>query len=406
MKRIQIPTPEQMRREIERLHRRSRDYGIDPFKIDPEQTFLGPDFLAERIEQKRLFFDLAIRQMNDLHQITSEGGFTLILVDAEGYILHMLGSAASLEFLAPTNCSPGYRWTEQDVGTTAIALCLARRIPVQITEKDFFCSQREKSFVTNSASPIFGPDDRLLGVVAMTGGTEQVHRHTMGMMLTSARAIENEFKVLKKKDEILVKNRFMQHLIESIDQGVMILDRQGKILQCNTPGRKILQTREDLVGRFIQELTGPSFHWQEALKTSSACVDREVFFQLHEDKTVQSLCTLHAIHDATGNMEGLVFSFTKIDRIRKIVNKMAGSQALFTLNDIIGTSPAIEKARQLAKQATQNSSNVLITGETGTGKELFAQSIHNYGSRHNRPYMSTSVSSPPPIDESRPIPNI
>ena len=94
-------------------------------------------------------------------------------------------------------------------------------------------------------------------------------------------------------------------------------------------------------------------------------------------------------------MGGYVIKFDEINRIRKLVNEMAGSHALFTLRDIIGASSAIQQAKKFAMKAARSRSSVLIIGETGTGKELFAQAIHNQSDRRERPFVTINCGAIP-----------
>ncbi len=69
--------------------------------------------------------------------------------------------------------------------------------------------------------------------------------------------------------------------------------------------------------------------------------------------------------------------------------------ARYQLEDIVGESPAVAKARNLARDAARSQSTVLITGETGTGKELFAQAIHNLSERAARPFVAINCGAIP-----------
>lgn len=67
----------------------------------------------------------------------------------------------------------------------------------------------------------------------------------------------------------------------------------------------------------------------------------------------------------------------------------------FTFNDLVGTSPPFSEAMEIAKIAAETDANVLIQGDTGTGKELFAQSIHNSSMRKDKPFTPINCSALP-----------
>ena len=72
-----------------------------------------------------------------------------------------------------------------------------------------------------------------------------------------------------------------------------------------------------------------------------------------------------------------------------------GSGAKYEFEDIIGSSPQLLETIELAKKASQTNANVLIYGETGTGKELFAQSIHNAGVYRGKPFIAVNCAAIP-----------
>jgi arginine utilization regulatory protein len=85
---------------------------------------------------------------------------------------------------------------------------------------------------------------------------------------------------------------------------------------------------------------------------------------------------------------------TKLERLMK-GNMNTKGTTRFTFDHIIGNSPAIKEVIEFAKRAARTSSYVLIVGETGTGKELFAQSIHNASNRFSAPFISQNCAALP-----------
>ena len=101
------------------------------------------------------------------------------------------------------------------------------------------------------------------------------------------------------------------------------------------------------------------------------------------------------------SVEGAILTIREtgeIEEIEKKIRKKAnakGNVARYNLDSIIGTSSAIRDCRNLLQRFGRFDGNVMITGETGTGKELFAQSIHNESARKNEPFFAINCAALP-----------
>jgi transcriptional regulator of acetoin/glycerol metabolism len=388
-----IPNPQILKQEIAASHERCRRYGVNPQdRCNPNQKRLTPEKLQERLEQNRDFLDIATNQIEELYQFVAGAGFAVNIADKEGYILHIIGDEPILEKLSNGNCCPGYRWTEKDVGTSVLSLALERKIPVQINDDEHFCQRGHGH--TCSASPVFGMSNELIGVISMSGDAERVHPHTLGMVITAASAIENQLRIQKTSQELRLQNNYMQAIIDSIDSGVLAIDKNGTINKINNQGKKILQWEKPLEGISLPEVFGNQFGINAMMQPEFEFIDREVFIHTN-NRVIQLLCTVKPIFDAIGIIQGSIIVFNEIKRIRKLLNDMAGAQARFTFEDIIGGSPSLQEAKRLAMIAATSSSSVLLLGDTGTGKELFAQAIHNHSMRKERPFLAINCGAIP-----------
>lgn len=94
---------------------------------------------------------------------------------------------------------------------------------------------------------------------------------------------------------------------------------------------------------------------------------------------------------------GLAFNNTYAtnQRQRLLDNARQYRYARYHIEDIIGESQSIAKAKQLAREVAKSMSTVLITGETGTGKEMFAQAIHNLSNRYKHPFIAINCGAIP-----------
>lgn len=375
-----------MQREIRASYERSLGYGIDPKqKKNPDQIFLDHQALKKQRKKDKLFYALGTAQIKELYQVFAGHGFCVVIADREGYLLDMIGDEDIVTKLKEVNCALGYRWTERDVGTAAIPLVLAKQISVQVTGHECFFARKQG--YTNSAAPIFGLKDELLGVIAITGKADQVHPHTLGMVKTAAKAIENQIRMKKQSIELYVKNRYLSTILESINNVVIVVDHKGVITHINQSGKTILDWPDRVTGQKLRSLVGDQFDWHHWIESNTKIANLEVIIKKADGTPIHIMGDIDPIHGPKGLVSGGLFIFKEIRNVHKLVHHMAGTQARLSFWNILGSSRELQTTKALAKQAAMGNSTVLITGETGTGKDMFAQAIHSQSDRKDQPFV-------------------
>lgn len=389
MKSFIIPDRDIVEKEIQKSHKRSERLKLDQntrsfhFKLTPEE-------LEERRMLRKDFLDIARDQIKDLYRFVEGAGFAVTLADNEGYILEILGDRPILETMYHVNCIPGYRWSEQDVGTSAISLVLREHHPLQIHEEDHYFKSSQK--YTCSAAPIYGYDKEFIGILALTGITIHVSEHTLGMVVTAAFAIQNQLSLLHASQEIEIQFNYLNETIDSLDNGVLLVDRQGMIRTVNQSATKFLEIEQDCVGSHLSILFPNDFI--DEMYQKKNIPDKELFLDRH-GKSLHLMFSLRAVTSKDGTEIGYIIAVNEIRRIHRIVNAIAGLRANFMFSDIVGESQPMKEAVNLAIVAAMNDSTVLLLGETGTGKELFAQAIHNRSTRKNMPFVAINCGAIP-----------
>ncbi len=383
MKRGVILDEQALRKEIEESHRRSNEYGINTEERDPGQVRLSPGELELWRMHKRDFLGVARTHIDEFYDLISPRDFMIAVVDDEGYILHLSGSDEIKAKFAARNCSVGFRWTERDVGTTAISLCLERRIPVQLNDKDHYC-KRGHGF-TSSAAPVFGEGGNLLGVLVVSGSSELTHPHTLIMIASAARAIEKQLALLHRNESMALHIGFLDSVIESAGTGFLTMDKEMRIWKTNLKARQILKN-DQLDGRPAAILGGLNLEIDDVRNNSAAWVNRERWLKSN-GHSIHLICSAKPVLSHEAEFLGILLSIQEFGDVRKLADNIAGTKAYFTFEDLIGQSPPFLKAVELAKRAVESDSTILLRGETGTGKEIFAQAIHNAGSRRNSAFV-------------------
>jgi transcriptional regulator of acetoin/glycerol metabolism len=375
-----IPTAQQMQNEIEQSHQRSKSYGISPEERNIAQKKLSPLELEERRQQSGHLLEVVIAHIEEFYELLSPEDFMVAFADEDGYILHLAGSAEIKLKFSERNCAPGYRWTERDVGTTAISLCRKLMCSIQLNDKDHYC-RRGHGF-TSSAAPIFGRQGVLAGVLVVSGASSKTHPHTLIMVTMAARSIEKHMRLLRRNNEMSLYIGFLDRVLEAAGTGLMTMDNDMRIWKINRKGKEILKTQK-LDGQPVSVLHGLTLDLDDIAVHPDKWKGREA--SLPND--VHFYYTAQPVLSERNDLLGAVMVFEEFSNIKKLAERISGAEPFFMFEHLIGNSPAFTEAIQLARKAAETSSTVLLLGETGTGKELFAQAIHNGSQRRQQPFV-------------------
>jgi len=137
-----------------------------------------------------------------------------------------------------------------------------------------------------------------------------------------------------------------------------------------------------LDGRPVAALGNLKLDIEDIHNNPNFWMNKECWLQT-KDNIIHLIYSAQPVISPDEEFLGIVLSLEEFGAIRKLADKIAGTTAYFTFDDLIGRSPLFRKAVELARRAVESDSTILLQGETGTGKEIFAQAIHNAGSRRN-----------------------
>ncbi|MGY6212757.1 sigma-54 interaction domain-containing protein [Cytobacillus firmus] len=202
-------------------------------------------------------------------------------------------------------------------------------------------------------------------------------------------------------EQLQLKNKIFQRILDEIDVGVHVVNEEGRTTFYN---KKMAQIEgmdyEDVLDKNLLDVF--SFNQNEdstllqALKNGSKIKNaKQTYFNNkgQEITTINNTFPIMEDGEQIGAME-IARDVTKLEKlIRENMNKRGDTR--YTFDSIIGSSDEINEVVEASKRATRTSSSVLIIGETGTGKELFAQSIHNGSSRSSKPFISQNCAALP-----------
>lgn len=341
--------------------------------------------LKEIMSKNKELLKVARPIMENLQKFVYGSGFIIILTDDEGYIIESIGDEKIKEEAERMNFSIGALWTEEEVGTNAIGLCIKENKPIQVIGAEHYCETHHPW--TCSAAPIHDDKGNLIGVLDMSGSCHKAHKHTLGIVVAAAYSIENELSLLKSHELIATT-------VNSISEGMIMVDKNYKINMVNHVAERILGVkRGKIIGRDLRSIL-KDVVFEDILSMKSSCLEKtDCDFIVGSNRIT---CNVKITPVKTGSQPiGMVIMFREMKYLHNTINIVTGNKATYTFDDILTKNDKMKKTIKDAKKFARTRGCVLIEGESGTGKELFAHSIHNYSNRKDGPFVAVNCASIP-----------
>lgn len=357
---------------------RCKQHGINPYNRISSPPVQG-DFLIEKKEQNRDFLDCALSIINSHFQENSD--LVWDVVDSEGIVLETVASKKSIKEAEGINCIPGQNFSEKSIGTNATGLALINNQTVQVFAAEHFV-QEIQAFVS-SASPINDPfTGELVGALHMTSDKYVVLAHDVSLLELKKSQIEQMLKERILKENMgIFKSMFDSHLDPYI-----LFNHNGIIVHCNEAAHYVLHAK---VGASLTHILGclsDNHAWEEHV-----LMGIEEIFRM-KDGSEWRVALQPYLRE--GKICGGVAIFQKCRHLQH-TQKKVDNPTRYKIFDILTKDPSMVKVKNLVKKAAFSYKTILINGETGTGKELIAQSIHSYGPNSNSPFVEVNCGAVP-----------
>ena len=204
-------------------------------------------------------------------------------------------------------------------------------------------------------------------------------------------AQESDRRVDAQADQL----REQQAIVDHISDGLLVVDRDGVVKHLNAAAGRILSlVPGQSVGKRFGELLDFEPIIAPILESGVGYQDREMIIDSPR-RHLHLIDTAVPIKDRNGRVVSIVNSFREIQRVRKVADRLNGSHARYTFANLIGNSNAMVRAVDEAKKAARGFANVMLQGESGVGKEVFAQAIHNASERADGPFIAINCAALP-----------
>ena len=305
----------------------------------------------------------------------------VVLADRAGMLMHTLGSPGFVDKAERVALTCGASWHESHRGTNAIGTALAEGTAVEVHGGEHFLERN--SFLTCAASPILSATGELLGILDISGDHRNGHAHTLGLVSTAARMIENRLLVATCKRNVRLHLHREPEGIGSVAEGIVAVSADGWIVGANrvaltqlglhmgdvgaTPLAQVLDVRlDDLLSHHHRRPQQP-----QALRLRGGAL---LYAQVQLDAAAWP-----AARWVRGTPGAPAANESADDALARLDTGDARWRA------------AADKARRMVGKPIA----VLIQGESGVGKEVFARALHASGPRRAGPFVAINCAAIP-----------
>ncbi|AXA53510.1 sigma-54-dependent Fis family transcriptional regulator [Pseudomonas thivervalensis] len=351
----QLPVPDLIldswRRSLEQHH-------LDPGSLQGPRI-LSQDVLKQCRERSELFLNIASEEVARLHGRVRDADYCVLLTDAQGQTIDYRVETTIRNDCRKAGLYLGTCWSEGEEGTCGVAAVLTGKAPVTVHKRDHF----RAAFIglTCSAAPVFDPQGELLGVLdvsAVRSPDDRRSQHLIRQMVVqSAREIEQAFFMSSAQGYWVLRAHGNAGYVDSQPDFLFAWDDDGCLQALNPAARQYLLHQ---YGQLPQHI-GQVFDQQ----------------RLHRARD-ESLCLLdHALH---GRLSA--------------PRQRASSRSRVAMTPL-EIDPRLADSLRLAVRVKDRNLPVLIQGETGSGKEVFARQLHQASQRRDRPFVALNCAAIP-----------
>ena len=371
-----------LRRLIDDSWRRCLNAHVDPGK------FQAPPPLSENslysLQQKHGdLLTASTPVMAMARDFLAETGTIMVLTDHSGTILSLEGDPGTRDEAGVMNMMPGASWSETACGTNAIGTAIAVRHPVQIHSAEHYCAGIKRW--TCSSTVILDPyDNSVLGAIDVSGLHQTYNKHSLALVVATASKIEGRLAKHEMGIRFRLLERCMHRLIHSTSDGVIVFDRRGNPVKANERAEQALNQlaegrigsrRLDLASLTLGHATDDGLpaglqgwiapEWLEPVIENGQRIGTLLTIPIFKPRAP------HGVAAPAAEASSAPHEPSKLDCV-------------------VGKDTALMEAVERARHLSRSNVPVLLLGETGVGKEVFARGIHDCGSAKSAPFVAVN----------------
>lgn len=375
------------------------EYGLDPDTCRPPPVLTSAE-LAQRRERLADLIGCAKLEMTTLYQQLGDADLAVVLSDADGVILHLVSSTSFAEQVEDWGFCVGAVWSEREAGTNGMGTCLAEGEALAVRQHEHFFSRY--AALTCSAAPVFDERGALAGVLDVTSRSQLQQQHSLVLVGMSRQMIENRLLDARHTQAHMVHFHSRPEFVNTLHAGKLTIDESGMVLGANRSalfqlgfgslaeiaGKRITDlfnaTLADLVARSVQS----SFHPVAVYRAHAP----NRFFAVAQAPLRQSTAS---VGRATAQPPA-VAQEAQAREIAAPRREPARARGRTSGGPRVEFGDAhLASQLSLAERVIDRGIAVLVRGETGAGKDVFANALHAASARRDGPFVAINCASLP-----------
>lgn len=346
---------DQYEKLLVREWQRCKKLGVDPgMRVGieiPEEEYRAT------LEKNGFLIEKSVPILNKVWSHLSGVPGILILTDSKGTIIHIIGDpSVRLRATDDSNLVEGTTWVESLTGTNGLGTAIARKEAVHVYSNEHFCEGWHQW--SCAATPIIDPfSEEILGIIDFTTLDKYYRDDSLRLTHSLSGHIKTEVGLHLEMDRMQLVHGFSDYSSRYPSDGIIVLDRMGRVVR-STPGVNPEQC--DLYLRNEEDKEQP-----KKVK------------QIYLPGTETEIGSLLVVRRKHVTSYSLPTEFTK-------------TQSLKIFGDFVTANENLSRIMERVKKIVSSDINVLLIGETGTGKEIIANYIHTHSERHAGPFVGVN----------------
>ena len=392
-----------------------KQHGLDPARpmaarILPQQQ------LREHQQRMDGFLRVARAGMEDMYRRVAGLGYMLLLTDADGITVDYIGNPATEPQLKAAGLYLGADWNEAHAGTCGVGTCLIEQQAITCHLAEHFDATHIG--LTCTSAPLFAPDGQLLGVLDVSALRSPEAREsqalTLQLTLMYAQLIEDANFLRCFAKHWILRLGTVSGLAEVSGEVMFAFDADGVIQGANTGARRRFGDYASFVGETGSSPTKAGALLGQTL-TELLGIDMDAVRRMARGGlgaaltghgSAQHLAYYPAVlapRQAAGPLLASqpVAAARQTDVVRPATpaaattTTAAATAAPLALDQLCGADAAMQRLVVQAKRLVDRRVNLLISGETGSGKEVLARALHGFSQRASLPFVAVNCAAIP-----------